>query len=66
MRRVWYCDAEGNAWELAGVRAADRAMFLLFLHGRRRYRAQNQGHRTSGIDVHRPRSEPPVGRQSLP
>jgi hypothetical protein len=36
------------------VSAADRAMFLLFLHGRRRYQVQNQGHRTSGIDVHRP------------
>ena len=34
--------------------AADRAMFLLFLHGRRRYQVQNQVHRTSGIDVHRP------------
>jgi hypothetical protein len=29
-------------------------MFLLFLHGRRRHQVQNQGHRTSGIDVHRP------------
>ena len=48
------------------VSAADHALFLLFLHGRRRYQVQNQGHRTSGIDVHRPRSEPPVGRQSLP
>ena len=29
-------------------------MFLLLLHDRRRYQVQNQGHRTSGIDVHRP------------
>jgi hypothetical protein len=33
---------------------ADRTMFLLLLHDRRRYQVQNQGHRTSGIDVHRP------------
>ena len=33
---------------------ADRTMFLLLLHYRRRHQVQNQGHRTSGIDVHRP------------
>ena len=33
--------------------AADRAMFLLFLHGRHRYQVQNQGRQTSGIDIHR-------------
>ena len=70
MRRVWYCDAEGNAWEALGVagrcpRCRSRDVFII-LYGRRRYQVQNQGHRTSGIDVHRPRSEPPVGRQSLP
>ena len=32
---------------------ADRAMFLLLLDGRR-HQLQNRGHRTSGIDVHRP------------
>jgi hypothetical protein len=32
---------------------ADRAMFLLLLENRR-HQVQNQGHRTSGIDVHRP------------
>jgi len=37
-----------------GSSMADRAMFLLFLHGRRPYQVQNQGLRTSGIDVHRP------------
>jgi hypothetical protein len=31
----------------------DRAMFLLLLDGRR-HQVQNQRHRTSGIDVHRP------------
>ena len=29
-------------------------MFLLLLHDRRHHQVQNQGHRTSGIDVHRP------------
>src|SRR6478735_1834936 len=33
---------------------AERVMFLLLLHDRRRHQVQNQGHRTSGIDVHRP------------
>ena len=33
---------------------ADRAMSLLLLHDRRRHQVQNQGHRTSGIDVYRP------------
>jgi hypothetical protein len=31
----------------------DQAMFVLLLHGRHHH-VQNQGHRTSGIDVRRP------------